>query len=62
MNIKTITMHRHGAILYDEHFDATVDLWLHTHKDRISIKDIKYSISGDVKSVCIVYEEVENHG
>ena len=56
MKIKTITMNRRGAVLYDELFDCAVESWIYRHKDRISIKDIKYSISGDVKSVCIIYE------
>ena len=58
MQIKTITMTRHSAGLYDEYFDSVVDSWLYHNEKRISIKDIKYSISGDVKSVCIIYDEV----
>lgn len=43
--------------MFENYFDKEVNSWIRRNWNHIIIKDIKYSISGRIKSACIIYEK-----
>lgn len=52
MKIKTFAS---SINTFSDDLDERVNKWIDEHYEKITIKDLKYSIGDKYKSVCIVY-------
>lgn len=58
MKIKTFAS---SINTFCDDLDNQVNGWLYEMESRVVVKEFKYSNSDKYKSVCVIYEEVDNY-
>ena len=58
ISVRALSSSSTGTV--DFTFGNEINRWIFNHREDVVIKDIKYSITDEIRSAMILYEEVED--